>query len=59
MYTGEIKKTIRFYECKKCGEIIKVGNKEKFIHIEELKDHGCCKCGDNIFELTQKINVNA
>ncbi len=59
LYTGEIKKTIRFYECKKCGEIIKVGNKEKFIHIEELKDHGCCKCGDNIFELTQKINVNA
>jgi predicted methyltransferase len=54
IYTGELKVTVRFYKCKKCGEIMKVGLSEKFNTIEELKDKGCYKCNNQVFQLIEK-----
>ncbi|MDF2674276.1 MAG: putative methyltransferase [Clostridiales bacterium] len=54
IYTGEIKKTIRIYKCKKCGLSIKVGFKEKYRTIEELKNKRCPECNENTFELESK-----
>lgn len=56
IYTGEIRRTIRIYKCKKCGLAIKVGFKEEYKTIEELKNKRCPKCNDNIFEMESKTN---
>jgi predicted methyltransferase/ribosomal protein S18 acetylase RimI-like enzyme len=54
MYTGEITKTIRTYQCR-CGETASVGETEPFQTIEELKAGGCPKCGRKKgFKLTEK-----
>ena len=57
LYTGELKKTIRAYRCKQCGEIIKVGCSEKVNNIETLKSKGCYKCNNQIFELIQRKSI--
>ena len=54
IYTGELKVTVRLYKCKECGEIMKVGFSEKFNTIEELKEKGCYKCNNRIFQLIEK-----
>lgn len=54
IYTGELKVTVRFYKCKECGEIMKVGFSEKFNTIEELKEKGCYKCNNKVFQLIEK-----
>lgn len=54
IYTGEIKKSIRIYKCKKCGLDIRVGSKEEYKTIEELKNRKCPKCSESIFELESK-----
>lgn len=54
IYTGEIKKSIRVYKCKKCGISIKVGFKEEYTTIEELKSKKCPRCYEDIFELEGK-----
>jgi predicted methyltransferase/ribosomal protein S18 acetylase RimI-like enzyme len=54
MYTGEITKTIRTYQCR-CGEQASVGETEPFQTIEELKARGCPQCGKKKgFKLTEK-----
>lgn len=57
LYTGELKTTIRFYRCTKCGEVIKVGVTEKFNTIEKLKSKGCYKCNNQAFKLMKRINI--
>lgn len=57
LYTGEFTKTIRFYKCKKCGKITKIGNSEKIKNIVILKNTGCCKCNNKIFDLLQRKNI--
>lgn len=54
IYTGELKVTVRLYKCKECGEIMKVGFSERFNTIEELKEKGCYKCNNRIFQLIEK-----
>lgn len=54
IYTGELKVTVRFYKCKECGEIMKVGFSERFNTIEELKEKGCHKCNNKVFQLIEK-----
>ncbi|ARC83467.1 hypothetical protein U732_2390 [Clostridium argentinense CDC 2741] len=54
IYTGELKVTVRFYKCKECGEIMKVGFSERFNTIEELKEKGCYKCNNKVFQLIEK-----
>lgn len=54
LYTGELKRTLRSYKCKKCGEVIKVGFREEYKTIEELKKIGCPKCREGIFDLVNK-----
>ena len=57
LYTGELKETIRFYRCKQCDEVIKVGRFEKLNTIETLKLNGCYKCNSQVFELVQRKNM--
>ena len=57
LYTGELKETVRFYRCKQCDEIIKVGRSEKLNDIETLKLKGCYKCNSQVFELVQRKNM--
>lgn len=59
IYTGEIKKTIRSYECKNCGKIIRVGSTENIRTIEELKEQGCLICGKNIFNRISRETATA
>ncbi|QUH18818.1 bis-aminopropyl spermidine synthase family protein [Alkaliphilus sp. B6464] len=54
LYTGELKKTVRLYKCKSCGQTIKVGLSEKIKTIEELKSKGCSKCSNQTFNLIDK-----
>ncbi len=54
IYTGELKVTVRLYKCKECGEIMKVGFSERFNTIEELKEKGCYKCNNKVFQLIEK-----
>jgi predicted methyltransferase len=44
LYTGELRPLLRVYRCR-CGEETKVGSRERFTTIEELKAKGCPKCG--------------
>ncbi|WP_232697084.1 bis-aminopropyl spermidine synthase family protein [Brevibacillus daliensis] len=53
-YTGEIKRTLRTYRCKKCNESILVGIEGRFTTIEELKNQRCPRCRNNKFELVLK-----
>lgn len=54
LYTGEITKTIRTYQCR-CGEQVKVGATETFRTVEELKARGCPECGETKgFKLIKK-----
>lgn len=54
IYTGEIKKTIRIYKCKNCGLSIRVGTREDYRTIEELKNKRCPNCSGSIFDLESK-----
>jgi predicted methyltransferase len=44
LYTGELRPLLRVYRCR-CGEETRVGSRERFTTIEELKAKGCPKCG--------------
>ena len=55
IYTGEVSPTIRTYKCK-CGYTVDVGMGKKFRTIEDLKAHGCPRCGRKKgFRITKKI----
>lgn len=59
LYTGELKETVRFYRCKQCDEIIKVGRSQELNNIETLKFKGCYKCNSQVFELIERKNINS
>jgi predicted methyltransferase/ribosomal protein S18 acetylase RimI-like enzyme len=44
LYTGEITQTFRVYKCS-CGKEVRMGARETFKTVEELKAEGCPKCG--------------
>ncbi|UFJ40467.1 bis-aminopropyl spermidine synthase family protein [Brevibacillus humidisoli] len=51
LYTGELKRTMRTYQCKQCGISIFVGAQGMYATIEELKRQGCPACPNNTFLL--------
>jgi predicted methyltransferase/ribosomal protein S18 acetylase RimI-like enzyme len=54
LYTGEITPTVRTYTCS-CGSQVEVGTTASIRTIEELKSHGCPKCGSaKGFKLVKK-----
>lgn len=56
IYTGQLKKTIRYYKCKSCNKVFKIGKSEKIKTVEELKIQGCLVCHNQTFILSnQKI----
>ncbi|KIL42370.1 hypothetical protein SD70_02240 [Gordoniibacillus kamchatkensis] len=57
LYTGEVKRTLRTYRCKRCGVSISVGQQGDHVTIEELKNRGCRRCGNDTFDVTDKKNV--
>lgn len=50
LYTGERKPTKRLYQCKNCKIEIEVGQNQKFVTIEQLKEVGCPECKKYIFQ---------
>ncbi|WP_110934006.1 bis-aminopropyl spermidine synthase family protein [Paenibacillus bouchesdurhonensis] len=54
IYTGEVKRTIRSYQCKECSQICQVGYQLQWQTIEQLKQDGCPNCRHSTFELIQK-----
>lgn len=58
LYTGEVKRTIRTYRCKQCGESTLVGFQRDIATIEELKNQGCPNCKNDTFDLIAKKEVD-
>lgn len=59
LYTGEVRRTLRIYCCKQCGEEVEVGVQREVPTIEQLKNRGCQSCGNDTFEMigrTQQEN---
>jgi N4-bis(aminopropyl)spermidine synthase len=57
LYTGEVKRTVRLYECKRCNRVTEVGFQMEWQTIEHLKKEGCPGCRYETFELIQKKNA--
>ncbi|MFL1674083.1 bis-aminopropyl spermidine synthase family protein [Paenibacillus thiaminolyticus] len=57
LYTGEVRRTIRAYECKRCSLVTEVGFQMQWQTIEQLKQKGCPSCRHDSFELIQKKNA--
>lgn len=58
LYTGEITRTKRTYECR-CGVRINVGATEEIRTIEDLKAEGCPKCSaKKSFKLIKREKIN-
>ena len=57
LYTGEVRRTIRSYECKRCNHVTEVGFQMQWKTIEQLKKEGCPSCRHDTFELIQKKNA--
>lgn len=51
LYTGEVKRTLRIYGCKQCGQKVEVGVQGKVPTIEQLKNQGCQSCGNDTFDM--------
>jgi N4-bis(aminopropyl)spermidine synthase len=58
IYTGEIKKTIRIYECINCKRKIEISIKSEIKNIEKLKELGCPDCNTYKFNLKEKKEIN-
>lgn len=54
LYTGEVRRTIRTYKCKQCGNKITVGSQCEMATIEQLKHRGCHSCGNDTFDFVNK-----
>lgn len=59
LYTGEVRPTLRVYECTHCKTQVTVGGQAGGQHatIEALKDAGCAKCGSHEFRLVSRRQV--
>lgn len=57
LYTGEVKRTQRTYQCKQCSESILVGFQSDVRTIEDLKNKGCPRCHNATFDLLDKKSV--
>lgn len=54
LYTGEVKRTLRTYRCKRCDHLLHVGFQGDVPTIEMLKNQGCPCCKHDLFELVEK-----
>lgn len=57
LYTGELKRTIRVYQCKHCQSRFQVGAKGDYNTIEELKTRGCPHCRKTTFNLIDRTTL--
>jgi len=57
MYTGEVNPTVRVYRCR-CGAETRVGARETYGTVEELKERGCPSCGAHEgFSLRRRVKL--
>lgn len=54
LYTGEVRRTLRTYQCKSCGATVLVGAQAEIPTIEELKNQGCSFCLGTTFQMIEK-----
>jgi len=54
LYTGEVRRTLRTYQCKSCGATVLVGSQAEIPTIEELKNKGCFVCLGTTFQMIEK-----
>lgn len=54
MYTGEIRRLGRAYDCRACGARLVVGSGERWATIRDLRQQGCPRCGGAIFRPGQR-----
>jgi N4-bis(aminopropyl)spermidine synthase len=56
LYTGQVRPTVRTYNCTACGASYEVGGEGggRFATIEALKEQGCPSCGNNSFKLISR-----
>ncbi|MET3289158.1 UNVERIFIED_CONTAM: putative methyltransferase [Brevibacillus sp. OAP136] len=57
LYTGEVKRTMRTYRCKRCSRTQQVGVHCDHATIEALKKQGCPVCGSRVFLLVEKTEI--
>ncbi|UHA74001.1 bis-aminopropyl spermidine synthase family protein [Paenibacillus sp. 481] len=57
LYTGEVRRTVRLYECKQCNHVTEVGFQLQWQTIEQLKQDCCPNCRHDTFELIHKKNA--
>ena len=56
LYTMEVHPAERLYRCSACGSLFRVGPGGDFATIEQLKSHGCPRCGGKTFRIRKKIS---
>jgi len=54
LYTGEIRRTVRMYQCAQCRKRISVGQEKFYATIEQLKQVGCPQCQGGTFDLMER-----
>ncbi|MCU6707267.1 bis-aminopropyl spermidine synthase family protein [Paenibacillus sp. J5C_2022] len=59
LYTGEVRQTLRTYQCKHCSQQVKVGLREEIETIEQLKNEGCPTCSCDTFVLVKREQLSA
>ena len=55
IYTNELNRTMRSYYCGSCGKKYSVGHSKQYATVEKLKEAGCESCGNNNFELNERV----
>ncbi|REK74761.1 bis-aminopropyl spermidine synthase family protein [Paenibacillus paeoniae] len=58
LYTGEVRQTLRTYQCKQCAQQIYVGIHGQISTIEQLKNEGCPSCSNDTFDMIEKRAVS-
>ncbi|GAA3411498.1 bis-aminopropyl spermidine synthase family protein [Paenibacillus hodogayensis] len=58
LYTGEVRQTLRTYQCKQCSKPVYVGIQGDLATIEQLKNQGCPACGHDTFDMVEKKSVS-
>jgi predicted methyltransferase len=53
IYTRELNQRLRTYQCLVCQRKYQVGDKQKFLTIEQLKENKCLTCSETKFKLVK------
>ncbi len=57
IYTYDVNPTVKIYRCQSCRTKFRVGQKQKYEVIGELKESGCPNCGARKFQRVAKLKL--